>query len=75
MGKVPERDELVRLLTVKFGVEARKVSSLTPLQLMEVMARKLIKKNYVSLINDDGERMVSGEFSKADFKVLKEIDI
>lgn len=73
MGKVPERDELMKLLSGKFGVPSRNVTSLTSLQVMEVMARKLINKKYVSL--SDHEGMSSGALSKADFKVLKEIDL
>ena len=63
-GKVPEREPLVEMLHSKFHAQTRSLSSLTYIEVMEVMARKLVSLNYVKMLSPSGE-----------IKVIKEIDI
>ena len=45
LGRLPERDELVKMMKGKFLVPARNFSSLTFSEVMEVTARKLVNLN------------------------------
>lgn len=70
-GKIPEREELVKLLKWRFQVKSKSLTALTASQIIEVTARKLIARKYVSLklgVN-------YGNIKNADITVHKEIDL
>ena len=67
-GRIPERDELVKVLKDKFKAQSK---SLTATQILEVTARKLISLKYVSLKSG----ISSSEIRNADITVHKEIQI
>lgn len=46
-GVVPDRTQQVKVLKSKFGVQPKHLTSLSPSDVMEVLARKLIKHKYV----------------------------
>lgn len=71
IGKIPDREELVKLLRGKFQVKSKNLTTLTASQIMEVTARKLIALKYISVkfgVNN-------GDIKNADIKVHKEIDL
>lgn len=70
-GKVLGRDELVKLLRVKFQVQNKVLISLTASKLMQVLAKKLISSKYV-LVNDSANYK---NLKKSDLHVQKEIEI
>lgn len=70
LGKLPEREGLVKMLRGKFEVPHRSLTALTPSQLMETLARKFISMKYV-VINSNADY---GNLARTDLKVLKEID-
>ena len=69
---LPERDQLVKVLKRRFAVQPKLLSSLTHSNVMEVMAKKLIKHNYI-IVNKDVKSLNS--LNKGSFKVAKEIAI
>ena len=48
-GKIPEREELVKILKQRFEVLSKTLTALKVSQILEVTARKLISLKYVSL--------------------------
>ena len=69
-GKVPEREPLVKLLVSKFLVQARNLSAVNYVGVMEIMARKLVSSNYIKLKAGSGDSI-----KNSDLTVVKEIDI
>ena len=70
-GKIPTRDDLRKLLINKFKVASRNLTSLTFVDVMEVMARKLVDLKYVKIILGDTTDQL---YKRDDIKVLKKID-
>lgn len=70
-GMQPDRGQLVKVLKSKFGVQQKHLSSLTHTNVMEVMAKKLIKHNYVAI----GKDVQVNSLKKGSFNVTKEIAI
>ena len=70
-GKILSRDECVKLLTSKFSVQARNITSLTPSQLLQVVSKKLVRGKYVTLAEAAG----TSELKKDNIKVNKEIEL
>lgn len=48
-SKLPERDEMAKLLTKKFLVPSKNLTHLNFIQIMEIMTRKLIHAKYVKI--------------------------
>ena len=61
-GKIPEREELVKMLKGRFEVPSKSLKGLKVSQMLEVTARKLISLQYVSLKNGTS----SGDIRKSD---------
>ena len=70
-GTLPDRGQLVKVLTTKFGVQQKHLRSLTLSDVMEVMVKKLIKHNYITVDKD----VQLNSIKKCNFKVTKEIAI
>ncbi|XP_068716619.1 uncharacterized protein [Montipora foliosa] len=70
-GKIPEREELVKMLKRRFEVPSKSLTALKVSQILEVTARKLITLKYVSLKNGTS----SGNIRKSDINVHREIDM
>ena len=70
-GRIPEREELVKMLKEKFKAQSKNLTALTATQILEVTARKLISLKYVSL--KDG--ISSGDIRNTDITVRKEIQM
>ena len=68
-GKIPDREELVKLLKGRFQVTQKSLTTLSVTQLLEVTARKLIKFKYVSLKLGVG----LADIKRADITVNREI--
>ena len=69
--KILSRDECVKLLTSKFSVQARNITSLRPSQLLQVVSKKLVRGKYVTLAEAAG----TSELKKDNIKVNKEIEL
>ncbi|CAH3149232.1 unnamed protein product [Porites lobata] len=67
--KIPDREELVKLLKGRFQVTQKSLTTLSVTQLLEVTARKLIKFKYVSLKLGVG----LADIKRADITVNREI--
>ena len=70
-GMQPDRGQLVKVLKSKFGVQQKHLNSLTHTNVMEVMAKKLIKHNYVAIDKD----VQVNSLKKGSFNVTKEIAV
>jgi hypothetical protein len=68
-GTIPNREQIVKLLKLRFNVHQKLLTSLTPTQLNEVMAKKLIKNNYITI--NKGVSLT--KLKNGDFHVVKEI--
>lgn len=68
-GRIPERDELVKMLKDKFKAPSKSLAALTATQILEVTARKLISLKYVSLKSG----VSSCDIRNTDITVHKEI--
>lgn len=68
-GRIPEREELVKMLKDKFKAQSKSLTALTVSQILEVTARKLISLKYVSLKSG----ISSGDIRNTDVTVHKEI--
>ena len=67
--KIPDREELVKLLKGRFQVTQKSLTTLSVTQLLEVTARKLIKFKYVSFKLGVG----LADIKRADITVNREI--
>ena len=70
-GRIPERDELVKVLKDKFKAQSKSLTALTATQILEVTTRKLTSLKYVSLKSG----ISSSEIRSTDITVHKEIHI
>lgn len=68
-GRIPEQEELVKMLEDKFKAQSKSLTALTASQILEVTARKLISLKYVSLKSG----ISSGDIRNTDVTVHKEI--
>lgn len=68
-GRLMGRDEILKLLTGKFKVPNKTLTNLSPSQLAEILARKLIADNYVKIV--DGANLA--DLKRSDLMVKKEI--
>lgn len=68
-GRIPEREELVKMLKDKFKAQSKSLTPLTATQILEVTARKLVSLKYVSLKSG----ISSGDIRNTDITVHKEI--
>ena len=70
-GRIPEREELVKMFKDKFKAQSKSLTALTASQILDVTARKLISLKYVSLKSG----ISSGDIRNTDVTVHKEIHI
>lgn len=64
-GKLLKRDDITHVLKKKFAVQQKMITNLKPTELLNVLARKLVRHNYCKL-KGEGK-------NKEDIIVLKEI--
>ena len=69
-GRILSREQTVNILRSKFSVKQSNLTNLTPTQLQQVLIKKLIKNNYVSL--KEGK---TNPLNKDDVDVHKEIEV
>ena len=70
-GRIPAREELVKMLKDKFKAQSKSLTALTATQILEVTARRLISLKYVSLKSG----ISSGDIRNTDITVHKEIHL
>ena len=70
-GKILNREETLKLLKSKFSVTARHLTTLTPSQLLEVAAKKLLRGKYCVI----AEGTNTNQLTATMIKVNKEIEL
>lgn len=69
-GKLPDRNDLVKLLNKTFKVSQRNLTALTYLDVMEVMSMKLVDMNYIK----GKAGATPAHLKKDDLIVIKQVD-
>ena len=70
-GRVLSRDDAVSVLKKKFSVQPKNLTTLSPVQLLEVLAKKLVNNRYCTI----SKMQNINSLQKSDISVLKEIEI
>lgn len=70
-GKILNREETLKLLKSKFSVTARHLTTLTPSQLLEVAAKKLLRGKYCVIPKGTN----TNQLTTTMIKVNKEIEV
>ena len=70
-GKVLSRDETVSVLKKKFSVQPKNLTALSPIQLLGVLAKKLVNNRYCTISKMEN----INSLKMSDISVLKEIEI
>ena len=70
-GRVLSRDDAVSVLKKKFSVQPKNLTNLSPIQQLEVLAKKLVNSRYCTISKMEN----INSLHKSDISVLKEIEI
>ena len=70
-GRVLSRDDAASVLKKKFSVQPKNLTTLSPTQLLGVLAKKLVNKQYCTISKMEN----INSLKMSDLSVLKEIEI
>ena len=70
-SKVLSRDDTVSVLKKKFSVQSKNLTTLSPIQLLGVLAKKLVNNGYCTISKMEN----INSLQMSDLSVLKEIEI